>query len=504
MSGPTSPGSPDGPLPSRSRMLVLCFDGTSNEYDGENTNVVKFFAMLRKDCDDEQLCYYQTGIGTYLPPGMWSALSMWIAKIADEAIAWYLDAHVMDGYRFIMKNYRPGDKISIFGFSRGAYTARALAGFLTKIGLLPRDNDEQVTFAYKMYQRTDKEGLILAAGFKETFCRPVNIEFLGVWDTVASTGVIMSQDLPFTTNNTLIKTFRHALSLDEHRAKFVPTFWTLSTPQPPKPKPGQGATPAAVASSAGSRVNAPEAANSPGGASDADAQRSDAQEAHLLDSNKKSAPGREKKRRGLWLRFGKSKANGVHGAFSTQESDLDTTDVKQVWFAGCHSDVGGGAEKNNADGMLSDIPLRWMVREVVASQCGIQFDAATMARLNVHVSLPGPEYFAAGINGTTPPGPRPSEVDITADQVDSTKPLHDELKLDPLWWILEIIPLPFTWQDAKAKWHKKWEFHLGKGRYVNTSGPLLFHETVRMRMNDTTLKYTPHAIYEKGKESYVW
>ncbi|EJC98129.1 uncharacterized protein FOMMEDRAFT_114985 [Fomitiporia mediterranea MF3/22] len=470
-------GSSSNPLPSKSRMLVLCFDGTGNEYDGENTNIVKFFAMLRKDCDDDQLCYYQTGDGTYMPPGIWAGLSMRIAKLADAAIAWYLDAHVMDGYKFIMKNYRPGDKISIFGFSRGAYTARALAGFLTKIGLLPRDNDEQVTFAYKMYQRTDKEGLILAAGFKETFCRPVNIEFLGVWDTVASTGIITTQDLPFTTNNSMIKTFRHALSLDERRAKFVPTFWTLSTPQPPKPKPGLGASPAAVASSAKSFGKASEAANHPEGASDADAS---------------------------WWRFGKGEVNGVHSAFSSQESNLDTTDVKQVWFAGCHNDVGGGAEKNPVNGTLADISLRWMVREVVASQCGIQFDIAVMALLNVHVSPLGSGYFSADINGSASPGPRPSEEDCTADKVASTKPLHDELRLDPLWWILELIPFPFTWQDAKAKWHKKWECHLGRGRYVNTSGPLLFHETVRMRMNDTTLRYTPRAIYEKGKESYVW
>jgi uncharacterized protein (DUF2235 family) len=80
-----------------------------------------------------------------------------------------------------MNNYRPGDKISIFGFSRGAYTARALAGFLTKIGLLPRDCNEQVIFAWKLYKRTDNEGLTLAKGFKRSFCRPVDIEFLGVW-----------------------------------------------------------------------------------------------------------------------------------------------------------------------------------------------------------------------------------------------------------------------------------------------------------------------------------
>lgn len=115
-----------------------------------------------------------------------------------------------------MQNYRPGDKICIFGkqiyqcfhvlclifvhlgFSRGAYTARALAGFLhkvllalscqshfltndTQIGLLPKDNPEQVPIAYKLFKQTDVESIDLAAGFKQTFCRSVKIEFMGVW-----------------------------------------------------------------------------------------------------------------------------------------------------------------------------------------------------------------------------------------------------------------------------------------------------------------------------------
>ena len=116
-----------------------------------------------------------------------------------------------------MQNYRQGDKICLFGrwsfpnptqaihlitmsgFSRGAYTARALAGLLfkvcaagelktksklkvsTQIGLLPRDNEEQIPFAYRLYQRTDKLGCQLAAGYKQTFCTPVTIDFVGVW-----------------------------------------------------------------------------------------------------------------------------------------------------------------------------------------------------------------------------------------------------------------------------------------------------------------------------------
>lgn len=109
----------------------------------------------------------------------------------------------------------PGDHIVITGFSRGAYTARALAGFVHKIGLISTGNEELLPFAYKLYARTDKEGEALAAGFKAAFGRDVAIDFVGVWDTVVSVGVIASQSLPFTATNEGIKTFRHALALDE-------------------------------------------------------------------------------------------------------------------------------------------------------------------------------------------------------------------------------------------------------------------------------------------------
>lgn len=80
-----------------------------------------------------------------------------------------------------MSNYEAGDKICLFGFSRGAYTARALAGFLYKVGLLSKDNDAQVSFAYKLYEREDKDGLELCRGYKKTYCQEVDIEFVGVW-----------------------------------------------------------------------------------------------------------------------------------------------------------------------------------------------------------------------------------------------------------------------------------------------------------------------------------
>jgi hypothetical protein len=75
----------------------------------------------------------------------------------------------------------PGDKICLFGFSRGAYVARALAGFLTKCGLISKDNREQMHFVYELYKREDVAGIALAARFREGFARHVAVEFVGVW-----------------------------------------------------------------------------------------------------------------------------------------------------------------------------------------------------------------------------------------------------------------------------------------------------------------------------------
>ncbi|ELU44441.1 hypothetical protein AG1IA_01525 [Rhizoctonia solani AG-1 IA] len=119
----------------------------------------------------------------------------------------------MGGYQFLMKHYSEG----LFGFSRGAYTARALAGMLHKVGLLPPDNVEQISFAYQMYKRTD---LLLV------------IRDLSPRDTVSSVGLLWPRHLPFTSSNSIVKTFRHAVSLDERRAKFKQNVWHVDSPTP--------------------------------------------------------------------------------------------------------------------------------------------------------------------------------------------------------------------------------------------------------------------------------
>lgn len=159
---------------------MLCFDGTTDLF-ARGTNVVQLMSFLKRDDYTQQVVYYQSGIGTYLPPNRLMPVVRLVLRLLDDAFAWDLDDHVMGGYRFLMQNWLRGDRIMLFGFSRGAYTARALAGMLEKVGLLPRGNNEQVPYAYKMYKRTDAQGWSESDDFKKTMSNPVTVDFVGVW-----------------------------------------------------------------------------------------------------------------------------------------------------------------------------------------------------------------------------------------------------------------------------------------------------------------------------------
>ena len=141
---------PTTAAPITPRNIVLCLDGTSNKYAAVNTNVVKLYAMLDRARND-QLSYYQPGIGTMPPPGIFGRLKRWFVTRLDLAIAWLLSDHVTDAYRFLMRYYQQGDRIFIFGFSRGAYTARALIGLLNRPGLLRPGSENLVPYAVRQY-----------------------------------------------------------------------------------------------------------------------------------------------------------------------------------------------------------------------------------------------------------------------------------------------------------------------------------------------------------------
>ncbi|KAJ7711632.1 hypothetical protein B0H16DRAFT_1667731 [Mycena metata] len=226
-----------------SRNLVVSIDGTSNQFGPNNTNVVELHSRIVKDSDGgskEQLTFYSSGIGTYVPPSQsFAHWKQWMANKIDLAIAWNFKKQVHHAYRWLADHYQTGDVIFLFGFSRGAYQVRALAGMITTVGLIYPGNQRLIPFAYELYASRfkgqtlkDAEADVLCRHFKTTFSRPnVRVHFVGAWDTVSSVGIFRGQPLPLTTSADHICHFRHALALDERRVRFLPEYVHSAGPE---------------------------------------------------------------------------------------------------------------------------------------------------------------------------------------------------------------------------------------------------------------------------------
>jgi len=199
--------------------IIICCDGTGNEYGTNNTNVVETYTVALKN--EKQIVYYDPGVGT----GGWeyNEGSGSLSAKADLATGRGLQKNVIDAYQFLMETYEKSDKVYVFGFSRGAFTARSLAGMLHKCGLLRSDNDNLVEYASKIYN-TNKNTEI-ANGFKTTFSRPCPVYFVGVWDTVKSLVMNANKKFHDAKLNSDVKYGYHALSIDEKRKDFPPYLW---------------------------------------------------------------------------------------------------------------------------------------------------------------------------------------------------------------------------------------------------------------------------------------
>jgi uncharacterized protein (DUF2235 family) len=217
--------------------IVVCCDGTANEFARNNTNVVKLYATLQQD-PATQVTYYHPGLGTMEPAG---ALTPWrrkTTKLLGMAIGYGLANDVRDAYVFLMERFEPGDRVFLFGFSRGAYTARAVASLLYMYGLLRPGNEALVPYAIRMMtgiergsreseqRREIEEYFNLAREFKKTMSRDCRPWFVGVWDTVSSVGWISNpMKLPYISSNPEIEIGRHAIAIDERRAFFRSHLW---------------------------------------------------------------------------------------------------------------------------------------------------------------------------------------------------------------------------------------------------------------------------------------
>jgi uncharacterized protein (DUF2235 family) len=222
--------------------IVILFDGTSNEISENRTNVLRLYGTLQKSTD--QLVWYDPGVGTFGADDAWLRYKRKAAEIWGMLTGWGLDENVKQAYRFLVKNYHGGtrngeerDQIYLFGFSRGAYSARVLAGFLHAFGLIEPRNLNLVGYAYRAYKRIGEGGENKDNAFAEIRLferilapdRPP-IRLLGLFDTVPSviehgrTGPRLRSHA-FTKTNKSVQYVRHAVAIDERRVMFQPQLW---------------------------------------------------------------------------------------------------------------------------------------------------------------------------------------------------------------------------------------------------------------------------------------
>ncbi|KAH8703267.1 hypothetical protein BGW36DRAFT_333946 [Talaromyces proteolyticus] len=409
------------------KQFVLCFDGTGNRFSGDtsDTNVLKIYRMLDRT-KSHQFHYYQPGIGTYVSSNSLSSIgriqrirSAYL-KMKDAAIGSSFDEHVLGGYKFLMRYYTPGDDIYMFGFSRGSYTARFLAEMLDFIGLLEAGNEELIRFAWKTFakwqrrsseteedQRERKKLFKYMLAFRETFSRPIKqIRFMGLFDTVNSVPAFENpwmrrSRFPYTARSSA-HIIRHAVSIDERRAKFRQDLISGMTPWNPTshnhpthhwhPHIHNEETPEIVVNDAGCEHK--EAHDSqPHVAEKMIKNRvyrlpdSQGQNIYRVTPSQHiglTNPGQTASREDV------ASIKSDQSGFSLRVRRLlisDETegaqDIKEVWFAGQHGDVGGGWKLDpNDEWPLSHIPLVWMVQE--AKLAGLRFDSMKLKQFECH------------------------------------------------------------------------------------------------------------------------
>ena len=221
------------------KRIIICSDGTWNKPGNiENgfavrTNVQKIFEVIAKsDGNIKQIKHYDNGIGV---------IGNTVKRLVNGALGAGLDDNIINAYKFIVWNYEPGDELYLFGFSRGAYTVRSLAGMIRRCGILKNQDLNLIKSTYDFYRdrsHENKPGQLRSDKFinKNSYPHP-EIKFLGVWDTVGSLGIPHTSfrmwnqkkykfhDL---TLSSIIKHAYQAMAIDEHRSLFEVNLWKQS------------------------------------------------------------------------------------------------------------------------------------------------------------------------------------------------------------------------------------------------------------------------------------
>jgi len=384
--------------PKNKSIVILC-DGTSNEIKTDRTNVLRLFRCASKD--DTEIVFYDPGVGTVGAYKTWSRVWQKIKEVYGLAFGSGLDDNVLDAYQFLIENWNKGDKIYLFGFSRGAYTVRVLAGLVYTIGIVPKEQENLKRYALHTLKQASIYGEFSNLGmYQETLDRqPIPIEFLGVWDTVSSVflwakGWFRIKNIGYSRRNASVKSIRHALAIDERRRFFKHYDWKLYEPH-----------------------------------------------TTYLPHTPEYIKG-------------------------TKQGKFKDQDVQEVWFAGVHTNVGGGASDDKSQ--VAKAPLEWMLAE--AKKADLKYDSAKLKAMLAKIP----------------------------DDPDHTSNLSNSLTF--WWWIIEFFP---KWRkmyidENEALLTKIWSWldvyiPLGELRDMTNGGAkpedkILVHESVKTRMENTDYK----------------
>lgn len=203
------------------KKIFLFFDGTSNKFKKDAlTNVFKAYDIIQKD--ESQIACYVPGVGSIADKGEFSSIVRLIKKYVGLGFGYGLQEKVLVGYDFLIDNYEEGDDIYLLGFSRGAYTAKVLAGLIHTCGLIGKHDQYNSQYAYAQYAGKSFD-FKLNNQFKKAFSKYTpKIEFMGLWDSVSSVGDLLQlRNYPYTTNVKGVKHIRHAMAIDERRFDFT-------------------------------------------------------------------------------------------------------------------------------------------------------------------------------------------------------------------------------------------------------------------------------------------
>jgi uncharacterized protein (DUF2235 family) len=244
------------------RRIVICSDGTGNAFNDQVSNVARLITLIDLSRPARQVAFYDQGIGTdprhagevkaykdkqpdervaltvLDPPYHARWVPSRVARVAGLTIGYGLRRNVKELYTALAGSCEDNASIYLFGFSRGSFTVRVLAGLLFRCGLLPPDTPNfpsKFEEAYDLYTPHVPDDDAVKQFMRDHDVRTPRVHFLGLWDTVKSYGGIWPQSLPHLRHNPIVDTVRHALALDEQRSWFLPTSWGGIDSDPPPP-----------------------------------------------------------------------------------------------------------------------------------------------------------------------------------------------------------------------------------------------------------------------------